>query len=230
MDMATIYANRFSIEEQTAKDAVWQVLCRHFFQKYIPYDAVVLDLGAGFCEFLRHIQCKERIAVDINEQVAQFAPEGTRVIVAPAHLLTDKVADNSVDVVFASNFFEHLPDKDTFIATLVEVRRVLCPGGKLLVLQPNLRVLGGSYWDFVDHQIPLTDRTLVEAVTMVGLKVIESRSRFLPYTTRSRIPQHPFLVRLYLMFPPVWYILGGQAWLVAIKPPSVKQAESVGGK
>jgi hypothetical protein len=40
MDMATIYANRFSIEEQTAKDAVWQVLCRHFFQKYIPYYSV----------------------------------------------------------------------------------------------------------------------------------------------------------------------------------------------
>ncbi len=218
MDMATVYTNRFPLEERTAKDAIWQVLCRHFFQKYVSHDAVVLDLGAGFCEFLRHIQCGERIAVDLNEQVAQFAPEGTQVVIAPAHRLAGKVGDNSVDVVFASNFFEHLPDKETFIATLIEVRRILRPGEKLLVLQPNLRVLGGAYWDFIDHHIPLTDRTLVEALTLVGLQVTEARSRFLPYTTRSRIPQHPFLVRLYLMFPPVWYILGGQAWIVAIKP------------
>ncbi len=221
MDLTTVYANRFSKEDRAAKDAIWRVLCRYFFQKYVSSDATVLDLGAGFCEFLRYIQCKERIAVDLDSQVTQFAPKGTRVIIAPAHSLKGKIADNSVDIVFASNFFEHLPDKRTFIASLAEVYRILRPGAKLLVLQPNIRFLGGSYWDFVDHQIPLTDRTLVEAVTVIGLKVIEVRPRFLPYTTRSRIPQHPFLVRLYLLFPPIWGIMGSQAWIVAVKPQQI---------
>jgi hypothetical protein len=52
-------------------------------------------------------------------------------------------------------------------------------------------------------------------VEMVGFKVLQVWPRFLPYTTRSKIPQHPMLVRLYLRFPPAWRVLGGQTWLVA---------------
>ena len=153
---------------------------------------------------------------DLNPQVIRFAPEGTKVIVAPAQSLSE-VADNSVDIVFASNFFEHLPDKDALFASLAEAYRVLRPAGRILVLQPNLRALGESYWDFIDHHIPLTDHSLVEALTIVGFKVIEVIPRFLPYTTCSRIPQNPILVRLYLSFPPVWRVMGGQAWIVAAK-------------
>ncbi len=117
---------------------------------------------------------------------------------------------------------------DIFIMTLAEVRRILRPEGKLLVLQPNIRVLGGRYWDFIDHHIPLTDRALVEAATMIGLEVVEAHPRFLPYTTRSRIPQHPLLVRLYLMFPPVWRVMGRQAWIVAVKPRNTKKDKGCG--
>ena len=45
-----------------------------------------------------------------------------------------------------------------------------------------------------------------------------SRARFLPYTTRSAIPQSPWLVRLYLAVRPVWWIMGQQTWFVARKP------------
>ena len=95
---------------------------------------------------------------------------------------------------------------------------MLRPGGRLLVLQPNLRAVGAAYWDFVDHHIALTDRSLAEAVGLSGLRVTELVPRFLPYTTRSRTPQHPLLVRLYLLCRPLWWIMGGQAWLVATKP------------
>ena len=53
---------------------------------------------------------------------------------------------------------------------------------------------------------------------MVGFDLVQVWPRFLPYTTRSRIPQHPMLVRLYLSFRPAWRIMGGQTWLVARKP------------
>src|SRR5262249_10270216 len=136
----------------------------------------------------------------------------------PSDQLSSRVTLDSVDVVFCSNFFEHLPDKRTFLATLAEIRRVLRPGGRLLVLQPNIRFVGAAYWDFVDHHLPLTDRTLVEACESLNFEVVEVIPRFLPYTTRSALPQSPWLVRLYLAIRPAWLILGRQTWAVLRKP------------
>jgi SAM-dependent methyltransferase len=218
MKLDSLYLTRFPEADRQAKDDIWKVLCKHFFQRYVRPQDVVLDIGPGFGEFLRHIQCGRRIAVDIEPLSGRGFPAGTEEVIVPSHQLASRVPAASVDVVFCSNFFEHLPDKATFLATLGEIRTVLKPGGRLLVLQPNIRYVGGAYWDFVDHHLPLTDRTLVEACESLGLEIAEVVPRFLPYTTRSALPQAPWMVRLYLMFPPVWRILGGQTWFVARKP------------
>ena len=86
------------------------------------------------------------------------------------------------------------------------------------MLQPNIRAVGGRFWDFLDHRIPISDRTLVEAFGVADLDLQEVRPRFLPFTTKSRLPQHPWLVRIYLLLRPAQWLLGGQAWLVAHKP------------
>jgi SAM-dependent methyltransferase len=218
LNLDTIYATRFPEADRVAKDAVWQVLCPHFFQRYVKSDDVVLDLGAGFGEFLRHIHCGSRIAVDIEQLSGRELPPGTREVFTPSHELSAHVPANSVDVVFCSNFFEHLPDTATFLATLQEILTVLRPGGRLLALQPNIRFVGGAYWDFVDHHLPLTHLTLVDATKSLGFEVVEVIPRFLPYTTRSAIPQSPWLVRLYLAVRPIWWIMGKQTWFVARKP------------
>ena len=218
MSLDPLYAARFPEADRAAKDAVWQVLCRHFLQRYVGADDTVLDLGAGFGEFLRHIRCGRRVAVDIERLSGRTLPPGTEEVFAPSHTLSAQVAADSIDVVFCSNFFEHLPDKATFLATLGEIRTVLRPGGRLLVLQPNIRFVGGAYWDFVDHHLPLTDRTLVEACESLGYEIVEVIPRFLPYTTRSALQQSPWLVRAYLVVRPAWRLLGQQTWFVARKP------------
>jgi SAM-dependent methyltransferase len=215
MSLNEIYLARFPEADRAAKTAVWTVLCRHFFQRYIGPQDVVLDVGAGFGEFLSNIQCGRRIAVDIEPLSGRRLPPGSDEILVPSHELSTRVPAASVDVVFCSNFFEHLPDTATFLATLGEIRKVLRPGGRLLVLQPNIRLVGGAYWDFVDHHLPLTDRSLVEACESTGFSVTELIPRFLPYTTRSAVPQAPWLVRLYLMCRPAWWLMGGQTFLVA---------------
>ena len=217
IDLERLYHGRFDDAELDAKYRVWRVLCRHFFQRYVGRDETVLDVGAGACEFINAIECGRRIAVDPNPAVRRYAASGVEVVAAESTDLAP-VSDQSVDVVFASNVFEHLPDTAAFLTTLREIRRVLRPGGRLLVLQPNIAVLGGRFWDFLDHHLPLTERTVVEAVELAGLEVREVRTRFLPYTTKSRLPQHPLLVRLYLAVPFAHRILGGQAWIVAVKP------------
>jgi SAM-dependent methyltransferase len=218
LSLDSLYATRFPEADRDAKNAIWQVLCPHFFQRYVKEDDVVLDIGAGFGEFLRNIRCGKRIAVDIERLSGRQLPPGTEEVFVPSHELSGKIPANSVDVVFCSNFFEHLPDKATFLATLGEIRKVLRPGGRLMALQPNIRYVGGAYWDFVDHHLPLTHVTLIEAAESLGFEIVEVVPKFLPYTTRSAIPQSPWLVRLYLSIRPAWWFLGKQTWFVARKP------------
>ena len=212
-----LYQSRFSALEQARKRELWRVLCTNFFQHYIRPEDTVLDLGAGFCEFINNIRCSRKFAVDLNPDTRRYAASDVTVISARSSDL-GVLADNSVDVVFASNFFEHLPDKEEFLATLRELRRVLrAQGGRLLILQPNIRLLDGAYWDFLDHHVPLTERTLIEALQVVGLTPVEVRTRFLPYTTKSRLPQYAWVVRAYLLLRPLQWLFGKQTWMVAVK-------------
>ena len=43
-------------------------------------------------------------------------------------------------------------------------------------------------------------------------------TRFLPYTTKGRLPQTSGLVRLYLALPLAWRLLGKQTLYVAERP------------
>jgi SAM-dependent methyltransferase len=212
-----LYETRFPTADREAKLRVWKVLCEHFFSRYVGRDDTVLDLGAGFCEFVNSIECGARIAVDANPDLPKFAAPGVRTLVRDS-LDLQGIDDMSVDVVFASNFFEHLATKADMLKILAEAHRVLRHGGRLLVLQPNINAVRGRYWDFFDHHLPLTDQSVAEALNLTGFEVIEQRARFLPYTTKSALPMHPLLVRLYLAFPPAHRILGGQAWVVGKKP------------
>ncbi len=110
---------------------------------------------------------------------------------------------------------DHLVDRHVRRSTDDEVRRVLRLGGRLLVLQPNVRYCARDYWQFFDHITPVDDRALLEAFAATGYNVILNIPRFLPYTTKSRLPSGPALVKLYLRVPLAWRVLGAQAFMVA---------------
>jgi ubiquinone/menaquinone biosynthesis C-methylase UbiE len=214
-----IYRRRFNEFECEQKNKIWKVLCPDFFQKFVPLDAAVLDIGAGYCEFINNIRCDKKYAVDLNEDTPSFANSDVEVT---SSLSTDLsfLPSNSIDRVFMSNFLEHLRTKQEIMQTFEEIYRVLKVGGKVITLHPNIRYLYMDYWDYFDHHVPLTDKSIAEGLEVAGLKVEFSISRFLPFTTKSKIPQHPILVKLYLMFPPIWQIMGKQALVVAQKKSS----------
>ena len=214
--LSDLYEHRFSAAERERKTALWKVLCESFFQKYVRESETVVDLGAGYCEFINNIRCAKKYAVDLSEDTQTAAADDVTVVLKPATDLSSFEAQ-TVDAVFASNLFEHLRTKDELMAVLREVHRILKRGGRLLVLQPNIHYAYREYWDYLDHHLPLTHLSLEEALNIVGLTVREMRPRFLPYSFKSRLPQSPFLLKLYLAAGPLHLIFGKQLFLVAEK-------------
>lgn len=216
-DLQAIYRNRFDERELANKRTLWRVLVRDFFQKYVPAGATVLDLGAGSCEFINEVRAARRIAVDLNPDTANFADPGVEVLTTPSDRMTS-LDDSSVEMVFTSNFFEHLPTKSDLVSTLAECRRVTRPGGLIVVLMPNIRYLPGRYWDYLDHHLPLTHLSVAEALELSGYEVVENVGRFLPYTVKdARFEVRPVMVRTYLRLPIVWRVLGRQMLVVGRK-------------
>lgn len=212
-----LYRHRFDEADREGKARLWRVLVESYFQRHVPGSASVLDLGCGFGEFLNPLRCAKRTGVDVNPEATKYLQSGVEFHAGDVRSLP-MFPDGSFDVVFTSNLMEHLPSKDDVEKMLREARRVLKSGGQLIALGPNLRFVGGAYWDFWDHLTPITDRSLAEILGALGFKLLEQRARFLPYTTKSALPQSTWLVRLYLQMPLAWPIFGRQFLLRAAKP------------
>ena len=118
---------------------------------------------------------------------------------APANAIP--LGDGTVDVVFTSNFLEHLHHKAECDQVFAEVKRILAPGGTFIIIGPNIRYLADRYWDFYDHHLPLSHLSLEEGLIQAGYRVELIIPKFLPYTAKSAIPKHPSLVALYLEVP-----------------------------
>jgi SAM-dependent methyltransferase len=211
-----VYEQRFDEADQAHKEAIWQELGR-YLQRYIVPNARVVDVACDLGYFIRNISAGERWATDIRDVGATLPPD-VRFIRASGLDLTEVLPNNSFDLAFFSNYLEHLPSTEAVLEQLRVTLTLLKPGGRVLILQPNIRLIGGAYWDFIDHQTALTEKSLAEAATMAGFRTTQIITRFLPYTTKSRLPQHPLLVRAYLRMPPVWWIFGKQTLYLGEKP------------
>ncbi|HEY2329758.1 MAG TPA: class I SAM-dependent methyltransferase [Verrucomicrobiae bacterium] len=215
-ELRRIYQKRFS-QTSEYRNRVWQVLTTAFFNRWIPAESKILDLGCGYGEFINNISAGKKHAMDLN-------PDAPRHL-APAVIFFEQdcsavwpLPDNTLDTVFTSNFFEHLPDKQCLKKTLQQAFRCLKPGGRLIAMGPNIKYLPGLYWDFFDHHTILTEASLAEVLQITGFALEQVTPRFLPYTLVNA-PEYPlFLLRVYLSLPGLWWVKGRQFLVVAQKP------------
>jgi ubiquinone/menaquinone biosynthesis C-methylase UbiE len=216
-DLSKLYRHRFRASERDDRRRIWKVLCQSFFQPLIGEDRVVVDLACGYGEFINNIRAAKKYAVDLNPDARTHLSSDVEFCLSRADAI-EAIADAHADVVFASNFLEHLRTKEECDRVFAEVRRILRPGGRFVILGPNIRYLSAEYWDFYDHCLPLSHLSLEEGLIQSDFAIERIIPRFLPYTTRSRLPQHPYLIQLYLKVPLAWRLLGRQFLVVARKP------------
>ena len=215
-DLQRIYGARFA-GNLAYRRKVWKVLIPSFFQKYIAPNDVVLDLGCGYGEFINTVQCGKKFGMDLNPDAPRHLEPAVKFLEQDCSARW-QLDDGSLNVVFTSNFFEHLPDKASLGRTLDEIFRCLAPGGKIIAMGPNIRYLPGKYWDFWDHHLPLTEKSLAEGLTNRGFEVMECTARFVPYTMVNQREYPVAFLKLYLHFRLAWQILGKQFLIIASKP------------
>jgi hypothetical protein len=188
---------RFS--PQKSRKGIWEEVTR-YLERYIPKDSAVLDLGAGYCDFINSVRADKRYALDKHINPREYASEGVIALFGGVELLERQIADRSLDVVMASNFLEHLENKE-LEGYLSAVRSKLKTGGLLLVIQPNFRLCYRNYFDDYTHVRAWSDISLADYLITKGFSIICCKPRFIPFSIKSRLPKARPLIWLYLRSP-----------------------------
>jgi SAM-dependent methyltransferase len=177
---------------------VWREIVR-FVQKDVPRAHTVVELGAGYCDFINQFPASRKIAFDLNPEMAAFAAPEVELRTGEATTLSG-IKPESIDLVFASNFLEHLR-QEQLDALLPRIRCVLAPGGRLILIQPNYRLCADRYFEDPTHQTIFDDASIAKLLTMHAFHVLRLEPGVLPFSMKSRLPQWGFLTRLYLNSP-----------------------------
>lgn len=218
IDIKKLYNTRFTALERVKKQKLWKILCQDFLQQFIKKSDTVVDVGAGQCEFINNISCRKKIVIDINPTTKAFADPDVQVVISSIKHIKKSLCEGSVDVIFMSNLLEHLDSKEEVFRLLYESYLVLRKGGRLLIMQPDIGLVGHAYWDFFDHKVPLTCASLTEVLLANQFRITFLRSPFLPYSTKLKyLPLWPFLFKIYLHVRPLHFFFGKQFFVCAQK-------------
>jgi SAM-dependent methyltransferase len=180
------------------RKAVWKEIAMYIY-KNVGEQGVVLELGAGFCDFINQFPSKKKICIELNEERKKFASSEVDFLCGDVLQEIQKLK-TEVSMVFASNFLEHFSEEQLG-DLLPRIHNILNANGKLVLIQPNYRLCKNSYFDDETHQTIFSDENIVQFLEKFDFKVIHLIPGLLPFSMKSRLPKWPLLVRFYLNSP-----------------------------
>ncbi len=117
-----------------------------FADRWVPRGARMLDVGCGDGEILRLFgpdRIRAGVGIDLSPEAVRRAGEARYGLARHLRFEEARFEDfdagsGTFDVVLFLDVFEHFPDAD---GALARARGLLAPGGRLLILTPNVRRL-----------------------------------------------------------------------------------------
>lgn len=148
--------------------AILKYLDRELGPSQPGQDRVVLDLGGGAGNMAHHLAHYGRVTgIDTNGRpLAVAAQRGLEIAQSTGDSLP--FPDSSFDLIALLDTVEHIPDE---FGVFEECRRVLKPGGKLLITVPAFMWLWSYNDEINDHQRRYTAPELREKLAISGLQV-----------------------------------------------------------
>ena len=111
-------------------------------KKYTKDNDTVLDLGCGtgrLYHLFADFQGIKYVGVDQSAgQLAVAQEEFPKNTYVEAEMMTLPFEDNEFDIIYCIATFHHLPDEESRIQSLEEMKRVLKPGGHIIMTNWNL--------------------------------------------------------------------------------------------
>ena len=196
----------------TERKGVWGEIVRYIHKDCGTVDSL-LELGAGYCDFVNQYPARNRYCVEQNILMKKFATRGVSFHCVNGVQLPGFGTD-SMDLIFASNFLEHLKESEHQLL-MPRISEVLRKEGCLVLLQPNYRLCKKHYFDDETHQTIFSDKNITTFMNSYGFKIKKLIPGLLPFSMQSKLPQWPILVRLYLLSP--IKPMAAQMYIVATK-------------
>jgi 2-polyprenyl-3-methyl-5-hydroxy-6-metoxy-1,4-benzoquinol methylase len=152
------------------------------FQEYaraIAAPRAFLDIGCATGMLIESMRGEgwDVRGVDVCRESAEYGEAHRGVDIFPGTLEEARFKDNSFGAVHFSHLIEHVPDPPGFLR---EVRRVLAPGGVVLITTPNVdgfqaRLFGKGWRSAIaDHLVLFSKKTLRKLVQDSGFDVRRS--------------------------------------------------------
>jgi SAM-dependent methyltransferase len=183
-----------------ARTGVWRVIAE-YLAPWIPHGAHVLEIGAGYCDWINHVRADRRVAVDTWHELPAWAGRGVEAAVLDAASGLTTLGRARFDTVLASNVLEHFAP-DVAASVVADVFGLLKPGGRFILIQPNFRYAYREYFDDYTHRAVFSDVSLPALLRAQGLDIEVVHPRFLPYTMQNaRVRPRAWMVRAYLHSP-----------------------------
>jgi SAM-dependent methyltransferase len=127
----------------------------------------IMDFGAGIGTLSKYFDKTQIICLEIDQaQRKELKTKGFKV----ASSITE-IGDNSLDLVFSSNVFEHIED-DYKIAK--ELFAKVKPGGKIFIYVPAFPVLYSEMDKKVGHYRRYTKSRITDVLGKAGFDIVET--------------------------------------------------------
>ncbi|HEY0428218.1 MAG TPA: methyltransferase domain-containing protein [Pyrinomonadaceae bacterium] len=215
MNYERIYEYRFKDVDIKKKNIVWKEIAA-YVSGLTDRPQTILDPAGGMCEFINNIDAPEKWTIDLNEAfLEKYADKSIKKVIG--NNLDVEIPDDYFDLVFISNFLEHLSSQEQVGEFLQKIFKSVKPNGFIAVMGPNFKYAFREYFDFADHTVCLSETGAAEHLVGSGFDIVKICPQFLPLSFRGGLPVNKFLIQTYLKMPFAWRFFGKQFLIIAKK-------------
>ena len=150
-----------------------------YFAPHCSPDKVLLDYGCGDGTILRQMPAVKKFGVEVNPFCRNKIRQLNENLSCPITVFDsiESIDDDSVDVAISNHCLEHVPHPFTVLS---ELKRVLVPGGRLVLVTPfdDWRQKGQGFWtpgDKDNHLYTWNPMNLGNLLVEAGLSVHDVR-------------------------------------------------------